>query len=331
MHLVGICTVVDEQKVYSVPEILFFVNSCNCGASLGWRNIAGAYIVDFHAVLTLMKHLREMDFSVSQTTMKEQPVRLIQITDCHLGPEVSESLLGLNTDQSLDDVLQLIAREQPVFDHLVCTGDIASAGHDTCYNRFIDSIRAYFSTPLAWLPGNHDSAAIMGRVHNSPEARFIQSGEWLVVLLDSAVPGEVYGRLAESELQYLRSTLKAHPDKHILVMLHHQPVPVGSAWIDQYVLRNAEAFFAIVDDYTNIKGIVWGHVHQDFTGMRKGVPLIATPSTCVQFKPGCDEFTVDTQMPGYRWFDLRPDGSFDTGISRVTGKHYVIDYQSAGY
>ncbi|HEX7764018.1 MAG TPA: 3',5'-cyclic-AMP phosphodiesterase, partial [Cellvibrio sp.] len=64
---------------------------------------------------------------------------------------------------------------------------------------------------------------------------------------------------------------------------------------------------------------------------RKGVSLLATPSTCVQFKPKCDNFTVDTQMPGYRWFDLRADGQFDTGVARVTNKQYVIDYRSAGY
>ena len=61
---------------------------------------------------------------------RELPVRLIQITDCHLGPQQSETLLGLNTDQSLEDVLQLIQKAEPRFDHLVCTGDVASAGHD---------------------------------------------------------------------------------------------------------------------------------------------------------------------------------------------------------
>jgi Icc protein len=265
--------------------------------------------------------------------MNEKSVRLIQITDCHLGPETSESLLGLNTDQSLDDVLQLIAREQPVFDQIVCTGDIASNGHDACYQRFINSVRSYFSAPLAWLPGNHDSAAIMASVQlpNPPEARQILFDNWLIVLLDSAVPGQVYGCLAEHELERLQQVLAANSHRHVMVMLHHQPVPVGSAWIDQYILRNADRLFAIVDQHPQVKAVVWGHVHQDFVSERNGVKLIATPSTCVQFKPACDDFTVDTQMPGYRWFDLHPDGSFDTGVLRVTGKQYTIDYKSAGY
>ena len=259
--------------------------------------------------------------------------RFIQISDCHLGPLTSEALLGLNTDESLHDVLALIAEKESDFDYMVCTGDIASAGHESCYRRFIDIVRQYFSQPLAWLPGNHDSSEIMAKINlpELPENRAIEQGNWLILLLDSVVPFKVHGNFEQGELDYLEHMLSTNPDKHIMVMLHHQPVLVGSAWIDQYILRNADAFFAVLDRFPSVKTVVWGHVHQDFNDTRKGVALIATPSTCVQFKPKYDDFTVDTLMPGYRWFDLNDDGSFSTGVERVTGKQYVIDYKSAGY
>jgi Icc protein len=259
--------------------------------------------------------------------------RFIQISDCHLGPLESEALLGLNTDESLHDVLSLIAEKESSIDYIVCTGDIASAGHESCYRRFVSIVRQYFSEPLAWLPGNHDSAEIMTHVElpQVPEARLIDLGNWLIVLLDSVVPFKVHGNFEQSELDYLAQTLNANPGKHIMVMLHHQPVLVGSKWIDQYIVRNADAFFAVLDRFTNVKAVVWGHVHQDFSGQRNAVELFATPSTCVQFKPLYDDFTVDTLMPGYRWFDLHDDGSLNTGVERVTGKQYVIDYKSAGY
>lgn len=271
---------------------------------------------------------------MSAATVKEKPVRLIQITDTHLGPLTSETLLGLNTDQSLEDVLQLIAAEQTNVDYLVCTGDIAGAGHDVCYRRFLDIIGRYFSSvPFAWLPGNHDSAIMMAEmaIPKLPEARLIELGNWVVILLDSSVPGKVYGNLGESELAYLAASLDRHSDKHIMVMLHHQPVPVGSAWIDQYILRNADAFFALVDQSVQVKAVVWGHVHQEFNNQRKHMRLFATPSTCIQFKPNTEDFGVDTAMPGYRWFDLHSDGRIETGISRVSDKQYVIDYKSTGY
>lgn len=259
--------------------------------------------------------------------------RFIQISDCHLGPLTSEALLGLNTDESLHDVLALIADKEQDFDHMVCTGDIASAGHDACYRRFVAIIRQYFSQPFAWLPGNHDSADLMAKIDlpQVPEGRAVELGNWLVLLLNSVVPFKVHGNFEQAELNYLEHMLRANPEKHVMIMLHHQPVPVGSKWIDQYILRNADAFFSITDRFANVKAIVWGHVHQDFTSQRKHTQLIATPSTCVQFKPLCDDFTVDTLMPGYRWFNLYDDGSLETGVERVTGKEYVIDYKSAGY
>lgn len=264
---------------------------------------------------------------------REPPVRLIQITDCHLGSQQSETLLGLNTDQSLEDVLQLIQQAEPRFDHLVCTGDVASDGHVDCYRRFARTIRSHFPQPFSWLAGNHDSADVMESVQDSLgiQGRLVQLGEWLLVLLDSSIPGQVHGRLAASELDFLAHVLHTNPDKHIIVSLHHQPVPVGSLWIDQYIVHNADALFQLIDAHPQVKVVAWGHVHQEFQAQRKDVALVAAPSTCVQFKPLCDDFTVDTQMPGYRWFELNDDGTFATGIARVTNKQYVIDYKSAGY
>lgn len=260
-------------------------------------------------------------------------MRLIQITDCHLGPQKSGTLLGLDTDESLEDVLQLIQQAETSFDHLLCTGDVASEGHIDCYTRYEKIVRRYFSQPLSWLAGNHDDADIMESSQESLgiQGRLVELGNWLIVLLDSSVPGQVYGQLAGSELDYLEHVLSGHPGKHIMVSLHHQPIPIGSAWLDQYVLRNADALFSLIDTHPSVKIVTWGHVHQEFQSSRKGVELLSTPSTCVQFKPLCEDFTVDTLMPGYRWFDLNSDGSYATGIMRVTGKQYVIDYKSAGY
>ncbi len=125
--------------------------------------------------------------------------RFIQISDCHLGPLTSEALLGLNTDESLHDVLSLIASKESNFDYMICTGDIASAGHDACYRRFVSIVRQYFSEPLAWLPGNHDSAEIMSKVDlpQAPEARAIEQGNWLMLLLNSVVPFKVHGNFVQ--------------------------------------------------------------------------------------------------------------------------------------
>ena len=59
--------------------------------------------------------------------------------------------------------------------------------------------------------------------------------------------------------------------------------------------------------------------------------MLSTPSTCVQFEPESDEFSVEKIPPGYRWMQLNPDGSIDTRVSRVEGIDFEIDWSVKGY
>lgn len=260
-----------------------------------------------------------------------RPYRLLQITDCHLGSQPGERLLGLDTDQSLCDVMQLLqANESP--DLILATGDISNDGGVHSYERFIQLVERYFpNTPLAWLPGNHDDPMNMDQVQVLPIEAHCVRGGWNMVYLDSRIPMEEGGELHPIELERLEQKLAQYHRLPAIVFLHHQPVPVGSNWIDQYVVRNADAFFRIIDRFKNVKAICWGHVHQEFYGVRNGVKLIATPSTCIQFTPNQYDFSVDSVMPGYRRFELYPDGTFDTDVKRIRDKVYKIDFASTGY
>ena len=70
----------------------------------------------------------------------------------------------------------------------------------------------------------------------------------------------------------------------------------------------------LIDQHRNVRAIVWGHVHQAYDALRKGVRLLATPSTCAQFLPSSDDFAVDPQPPAYRTLELRADGSLLTEV-----------------
>jgi Icc protein len=260
-------------------------------------------------------------------------VRLIQITDCHLGARVEDVLLGINTDQSLRDVLQNIKLDGKEISAIVCTGDIANDSHPECYSRFVSIVREEFSVPLAWVPGNHDHRDVMaqGEYQSLAESRLLRVGEWQVLLVDSSVVGEVHGEVSERELSHIAKILDATPEIPTIVALHHQPIVVGSAWIDKYIIQNATELLTLLVKYAQVKLVMFGHVHQEFTGQYKHIQLFATPSTCAQFKPGCEDFTVDTLMPGYRWFDLNADGSFSTGVSRIAHKSYSVDLAAQGY
>ena len=257
-------------------------------------------------------------------------MRLIQITDCHLGAEPGEKLLGLDTDESLHDVLAVLADREQGADLIVATGDIACGGQPGAYRRFPGLVAGYLKAPMAWLPGNHDSFDLMRQCSGDVLMERVELPHWQLLLLDSSVPGHEHGDLLEIELQRLERGLQ-RCDKHTLVFVHHQPLPVGSTWIDQYVIRNGDRLLQLLSDYAQVKGLIWGHVHQEFYGFHNHFRMLATPSTCIQFKPLSHDFALDDVMPGYRWFDLHANGDFDSGIERTARKSYDIDFNSQGY
>ncbi|MEQ8803502.1 MAG: hypothetical protein RLP45_15820, partial [Haliea sp.] len=56
-------------------------------------------------------------------------VRVLQLTDTHLCRERGGSLLGMDTDHSLQAVIALARREQPQIDVLLGTGDMSNHGY----------------------------------------------------------------------------------------------------------------------------------------------------------------------------------------------------------
>lgn len=257
---------------------------------------------------------------------------LLQITDSHLFADTAEALLGLPTHASFKAVVEKAVREHPAVDLVLATGDISQDYSVASYRHFTEQIQR-INAPMRWLPGNHDHAdvqlaAASGQDWSQPV--FDLPG-WRIVLLNSAVTGEVHGHLMPDQLELLDKALADAGTRHVLVCLHHQPVAIGSAWLDSIGLRNPDDFFAVLDRYASVRAVLWGHIHQEVDIQRKGVRLLASPSTCIQFAPASSEFTLDSRLPGYRWLRLHPDGALETGVSRLQQLDYEIDYSGDGY
>jgi len=259
---------------------------------------------------------------------------LVQITDSHLHASRDGTLLGMNTQYSLDLVMDRIEAERDRIDLILATGDIAQDGSVEAYRRFIHDVDR-FKAPIRWTAGNHDDRANMkaalSNSRASVERPIYTTDDWAVILLDSTVPGKVYGNLGPDQLALLDRLLTQHADKHVLVTFHHHPLDMGSTWMDKIGIKNKDALHQVLKRHTNVRVVLWGHVHQNSDQMIDGVRYISTPSTCVQFEPGTQDFSIDTQGPGYRWLDLYPDGTIDTGLTRIEGVDFEIDYSVKGY
>lgn len=245
-------------------------------------------------------------------------MRLLQFTDTHLPGPPGLRVRGVDTDATLARCLAHARRRHPAPHALLLTGDLVQDDPGG-YAR----LRAYFAdagVPVHCLPGNHDVPPEFRRTLAGPP--FVHElatryGDWLIVMLDSATPGAHHGRLSPTELLRLEAALVQHPDAHALVCLHHHPVPHGSRWLDELMLRNADALFAVLERHPGVRGLLWGHAHQALDAARSGLRLMGTPSTCMQFAVDADEFLLDTRPPAYRWLELGDRGSLETGIEWV--------------
>lgn len=262
----------------------------------------------------------------------DESLFIVQITDPHLRKEEDGKLLGMNTRSSLDAVLHLIQQNHSTPDALLATGDLAQDGSAEAYQCFEEKVKT-FDCPVYWFSGNHDNRDAMRSVANGSGAleKVVRMGPWQFIFLDSLLDGKVHGYLSDEELKVLDDALSERPDLHSLVSFHHHPVDIDCKWLDAIGLKNREQLLSIIDRHSNVRCLLWGHIHQEVDTVRDGVRLLATPSTCVQFLPKSESFAIDTLAPGYRWLKLNADGSINTGVERADHIEFQVDYTSKGY
>lgn len=256
----------------------------------------------------------------------EYPIKLVQLTDLHLfeqpgaGVGWCDACRDLDTDETLQAVLSSIQAKPHVDAALVVTGDISQQATTATYRRFIQFFEP-LCRPVFCLPGNHDDAQILKETVVASVASAFQVGghvvvgRWLWVFLDSSqADEEPAGLIGKEELLRLTKVLSDHPRHHAMIFVHHHPVDIGSAWLDEIGIHNRAELFELVAEFNQLKAIVFGHVHQEFDAMHGGIRMLGTPSTCVQFKPKQTAFAYDDLPPAYRWLNFHEDGEFDTGV-----------------
>ena len=242
--------------------------------------------------------------------------RIIQLTDLHFQASSNELYKGINADAHFLQCLDWLSGNE--CDLLLLTGDLAHGASPDAYGR-LQGYLAELDTPWLWLPGNHDDAQQMLAVSDQAvdQVRCVELAGWRLLILDTtfAPDGKGSGSVSPTQMQQLQQQLEVEQDKPVLVVMHHNPVPVNSAWQDEIMLANSQEFNQLVTAYSQVKAVVFGHVHQPIDRVEQGVRYLATPATSVQFLAGQDSFTLqDDCGPGLRMLDLLAEGELQTQV-----------------
>jgi Icc protein len=242
--------------------------------------------------------------------------RILHITDPHLHAHADARMRGVNTFETFKTVIDTATSDAAPPQAILATGDLVQDETRAGYERFRKALEPC-GLPVYCIPGNHDAPNLMSEVLSRAPFQFcgtVERNDWQLILLNTRIRGDDGGELDKAQLQDLESQLGKAAADHVLICMHHHPVPMGSRWLDGVALHNPDEFLEIVDDFDHVRGILWGHVHQALDRRRKGVRLMSTPSTCSQFLPNSDDFAIDKRGPGFRWLNLRSNGTIETEV-----------------
>lgn len=201
-------------------------------------------------------------------------------------------------------------------DLVLLTGDVSEDASASSYARVAVRLGT-LGAPVLALPGNHDDPEVMKQ--HFPLGPWDGPGvfeldPWLIMGLDSTSTGKISGVFSQHDLERFDASMRGSNSEHILVALHHQPVPVNSPWIDRYALEEPERFLAYLDREKRVRCVAWGHVHHAFSSDRNGVSFLGAPSSVANSLPEKRKFTLDLAGPSCRWMELGDGGTVKTGV-----------------
>ncbi|CAM3606228.1 3',5'-cyclic-AMP phosphodiesterase [Paraphotobacterium marinum] len=265
---------------------------------------------------------------------KNRIIKILQITDTHLFKSSREKLLGISTNDSFLEVVSNINKSQSEYDLVLITGDISQDHTYESYEFFFHQIRS-LKLPFVFIPGNHDEGIQLNNVIKQLKIeqyeQVLINDSWQIILLDSQVKNEVNGGLSDRQLFSLEQNLESN-SLFSLIALHHPPLECDCKWLDEHKFDNQHKFWSTIVNYSSkLKGIICGHIHQNYEKNHHDIKLLATPSTCIQFKPLSHEFCLDDKNPGWRVLELSPDGKLTSEVFRISNNNFLPDFESKGY
>ena len=251
--------------------------------------------------------------------MPQDFITLLQLTDLHLFAEPGGQFNHINTRDSFLAILGHVKEHYRKPDVVILTGDLAHDGKIQTYQFISEALKA-LSAPVYFVLGNHDNPS---SAHSAYPLYPISADQhcvlnhWQIIMLDSnhnSKRDSYEGEISDSDLNRITDMASRYPDKSILVALHHN-LPTHEDRGVSIEVRNHWHVMQHLEQLPNIKVVISGHVHQEFTIVKNGICYLSAPSTSYQSTSRSGQATGETA--GYRWFRLYHDGRFETDVRRL--------------
>ncbi|MCH9644585.1 MAG: metallophosphoesterase [Gammaproteobacteria bacterium] len=235
--------------------------------------------------------------------------KILQLTDLHLFKK-DELLHGVSTNDNFQSVIDKIFHSDHVAqpDVIFLTGDLSQDEHSDSYRKIVAALNE-FDIPICWIPGNHDCVDAMTPVFelakNFQRGNVLDLERWRFIFLNTKLDRSVAGRLSKLELFRLEEILAkpSSQQKNIALVMHHPPVAVDSGLMDPIMLTNADELLKLLLPHKNVKLMMAGHVHNDYSLSYEHLAIETAPATCMQFVKNADDIDIEHKI-GYKIYEF---------------------------
>lgn len=255
--------------------------------------------------------------------MVEPLVTFIHISDTHIhsNPDHSRDFALYSPNWGAKELVQTINALPYAVDFVLHTGDVVYNPVSAMYTVARD-ILSQLKYPIHYVAGNHDAAGILqnmliqqGDASLQVHYTFTVNGVQFVVVDSNGPATPPAGYFTNTQLSWLNNICSADDDRPLVIATHHNVLPVGIPWLDDYMgVKNwADFHEALLPAKHRIRGIFSGHVHQHIDIVRDGILYASTASSWAQFSsyPTLDKTTSDIGAePGFSLVTISREQTF---------------------
>lgn len=233
---------------------------------------------------------------------------IVQISDTHLFGDKNRKINGANSYVNLKHVLKNINALSEKPHSIIVTGDLSQDCTFESYQHLANLLNTC-GIKYYLLPGNHDDVDVINKVFDfnwvkdKVDYSFDLEG-WHICIIDTSEYPEDAGKLLWDQIVNLENNLKENIKKPTVIFMHHHPVEINSPWMDNMILNEAKKFNDLIRQNSQVKAVLFGHIHQVFEKTINNTFYGSAPSTSFQVMPNTQMFTVEKVMPGYRSIQL---------------------------
>ena len=238
-------------------------------------------------------------------------VKIIQITDTHFFADDNLEMYGVKPNIKFREVMsRMINEDLHDADMILLTGDMSQDETAESYQKIANHF-CNFDIPIYWIPGNHDHnenmEAVFQSTRNFYRVESLSLTDWHLIFLNTKINGREDGCLTQAELDMLRREITATLScKKIAIIMHHHPFPVNTPLIDNYILKNRQDFWNIVNG-SGVELIICGHVHGDYSIKYHNMMIETSPATCIQWEKNTTDLKTLLKI-GYKIYHLDQSG-----------------------